>query len=97
AEFRRRAAGEDPDEIPDVHLDPGQRDAEGRIPAFVLIKELGLESSTSNARRVIVQGGMTIGPERRPISDPKTLIHVEHGLIVRVGKRKILRVKLAVR
>jgi tyrosyl-tRNA synthetase len=94
SEFRRRAAGEDPDEIPNVRLDPGQLDAEGRIPAFVLVKELGLESSTSNARRVIAQGGMTVGTERQAVSDAKTLIHVTDGLIVRVGKRKIVRVKL---
>ena len=48
AEFRRRAAGEDPEEIPDVPLDPGQLDAEGRIPAFVLVKEL----DWSRARRM---------------------------------------------
>jgi tyrosyl-tRNA synthetase len=95
AEFRRRAAGEDPVEIPDVPLDPALLDAEGCLPAFVLVKELGLESSTSNARRVIAQGGMTVGPERQGISDPKASIHVMDGLIVRVGKRKIVRVKLA--
>ena len=73
AEFRRRAAGEDPDEIPEVALAAGKLDAEGRMPAFVLIKELGLESSTSNARRVIEQGGVNIGPEprgRSPIPRP---------------------------
>jgi tyrosyl-tRNA synthetase len=37
---------------------------------------------------------MTVGPERRAISDPKALIAVEDGLIVRVGKRKIVRVRL---
>jgi tyrosyl-tRNA synthetase len=94
AEFRRRAAGEDPDEIPDVALDASKLDPEGRMPAFVLVKELGLESSTSNARRVIEGGGVTIGPERRAITDPKKMIDVTDGLIVRVGKRKIVRVKL---
>ena len=94
AEFRRRAAGEDPDEIPDAALDRGKLDAEGRLPAFVLVKELGLESSTSNARRVIEQGGMTVGPDRQAITDPRTPITVTDGLIVRVGKRKIVRVKL---
>jgi tyrosyl-tRNA synthetase len=94
AEFRRRAAGEDPEEIPDAPLGAAKLDAEGRIPAFVLIKELGLESSTSNARRVIEGGGMTVGPERRAISDPRTPITVVDGLIVRVGKRKIVRVRI---
>ena len=37
---------------------------------------------------------MTIGPERQAISDPKALIAVSDGLVVRVGKRKIVRVKL---
>ncbi|MGP0066011.1 MAG: tyrosine--tRNA ligase [Isosphaeraceae bacterium] len=94
SEFRRRAAGEDPDEIPEVALAAGKLDAEGRAPAFILLKELGLESSTSNARRVIEQGGLTVGPDRKPIADPKTLIEVSDGLIVRVGKRKIVRVRL---
>jgi tyrosyl-tRNA synthetase len=94
AEFRRRAAGEDPEEVPDALLDAGKLDADGRIPAPILLKELGLESSTSNARRVIEGGGMTVGPERQPISDPKTLITVADGLVVRVGKRKIVRVRI---
>ena len=33
AEFRRRAAGEDPDEIPDITLSADKLDAEGRVPA----------------------------------------------------------------
>jgi tyrosyl-tRNA synthetase len=94
AEFRRRAAGEDPAEIPDVFLDSGRLDAEGRIPAFFLLKEIGLESSTSNARRVIEQGGFNVGPRNETITDPKALIIVSDGLIVRVGKRKIGRIRL---
>jgi tyrosyl-tRNA synthetase len=94
ADFRRRAAGEDPDDVPEVVLDAGKLDAEGRIPAFVLLKELGLESSGSSARRVIEQGGFNIGPSREVISDPKAPVHVHDGLIVRVGKRKIVRVRL---
>jgi tyrosyl-tRNA synthetase len=94
AAFRRRASGADPEQIPEVVLAAAKLDAEGCLPAFVLIKELGLESSTSNARRVIEQGGMTIGPERLAVADPKLLISVCDGLIVRVGKRKIVQVRL---
>ena len=95
-EFRRRAAGEDPDLIPEVGIDAGKLDDEGRLPAFILVKELGLESSTSNARRVIEQGGVSISLDsrREPITDPKLLIYVRDGLIVRVGKRKIACVRL---
>lgn len=94
AEFRRRAAGEDPDEIPDIALSADKLDIDGRVPAPILIKELGLDSSTSNARRVIEQGGFNVGPERETISDPRALIYVSDGLIVRVGKRKIARIRL---
>jgi tyrosyl-tRNA synthetase len=94
AEFRRRSSGEDPEEIPDASLSADRLDAEGRIPAPVLIKELGLDTSTSNARRVIEQGGFNVGPRRETITDPKALVNISDGLIVRVGKRKIARVRL---
>ncbi|WP_152051680.1 tyrosine--tRNA ligase [Tautonia marina] len=93
--FRRRAAGEDPEEIPEVTLPRDQLDAEGKIPLPRLIVALKLESSTSNARRVIEGGGVTLGPDRSVANDPKQAIAVEDGLIVRVGKRKIARVKLS--
>jgi tyrosyl-tRNA synthetase len=92
AEFRRRSEGLDPVEIPEVVIPASELDAEGRIPAPQLIKMLGLESSTSNARRVIEQGGVTIGPDRAAVTDAKALVRVSDGLIVRVGKRKIARV-----
>ena len=59
--------------------------------------DLKLETSTSNARRVIEQGGVTYGPlepEPTKCTDPRSKIPVYDGLIVRVGKRKIARVKL---
>jgi len=94
AEFRRRASGEDPDEIPDAAFSADELDGQGRVPAFVLVHRLGLETSASKARRVIEQGGFNLGPRRESITDPKTLVHVPDGLIVRVGKRKIVRVRL---
>jgi tyrosyl-tRNA synthetase len=94
AEFRRRAAREDPDEIREVLLTADKLDAEGRIPPFVLVKELGLETTTTKARRVIEQGGLTLGQDRQSLTDPKTPIVVLDGLIVRVGKRKIVRVRV---
>ena len=39
-------------------------------------------------------GRFTIGPDRESLNDPKALIAVADGLIVRVGKRKIVRVRL---
>jgi tyrosyl-tRNA synthetase len=96
AEFRRRTHGEDPDEIPEKPVARDQLDADGRLQAPRLIVALGLEKSTSDARRVIAGGGVTIGPERAAVTDPKALIDVRDGLIVRVGKtgQKIARVVL---
>ena len=94
ADFRRRATGLDPDEIPEVPLAADKLDAEGRIAAPILLKELKLEPSTSSARRLIEQGGLNVGPARESIGDSKTLIYISDGLIVRVGKRKIVKVHL---
>jgi len=93
-DFRRRARGEDPETIPVVKLARSELDAEGRIAAPRLIVLLGLESSTSNARRAIEQGGFRVGPDRQIIKDPKMLITVVDGLIVRVGKVKIAQVAI---
>lgn len=93
AEFRRRSAGADPEEITEVVLAPELFDEEGTILWARLIVGLGLESSTSNARRVIAQGGVNFGPDRSKVTDINATINPENGLIVRVGKRKIARVK----
>ena len=95
AEFRRRSKGEDPAEIPRVAVDAGQLDADGCVPAPRLLVLLGLEKSTSDARRVIEQGGVKIGPDRTPLTDTKALVTVSDGLIVRVGPRKIAKVVMA--
>lgn len=94
-EFRRRAAGLDPEVVPEIAVDAGLVDAEGRIPAPKLIVALGFETTGSNARRVIEQGGFNIGPNREVITDVKALIYASDGLIVRVGKRKIARVRFS--
>jgi tyrosyl-tRNA synthetase len=93
-EFRRRSKGEDPLEIPEVTIQSDQLDATGSLPVPRLIVLLGLESSTGNARRVMEQGGVNVGPDRTPLTDSKATLAVTDGLIVRVGKRKIARVRL---
>jgi tyrosyl-tRNA synthetase len=37
---------------------------------------------------------VNVGPDRTPLTDPKATLAVTDGLIVRVGKRKIARVRL---
>ena len=93
--FRKRAKGVDPDEIPEVAVSlPGEGSPRSTSLPHLLVA-LGFESSTSNARRTIEQGGVTVGPDRQVVKDPKAPVEVADGLIVRVGKHKIARVRLA--
>ena len=89
--FRKRAKKLDPDVIPEVTLAGA---SPGPMPLARLMVDLGLESSTSNARRAIEGGGVTIGPERSVVIDPKASVDLADGLIVRSGKRRIVRVRL---
>jgi len=95
AEFRRRSSGADPEEIPDMALPADLLDESGEVPWSRLIVALGLETSTSNARRVIAQGGVNFGPDRESVTDVNGKIAVTDGLIVRVGKRKIARIRIS--
>lgn len=94
AAWERHVAGEDPIDIPDAFLPTEAIDSDGRIHAPLLLKLLGLESSTSKARAVIKQGGFNVGPDRERIDDPNTRVEAYDGLIVRVGKKRVVRVKL---
>jgi hypothetical protein len=43
----------------------------------------------------VIEGAVSIGPDRTKVNDPKAMIKLEDGLIVRLGSKKIARVKLA--
>ncbi len=92
--FRRRARGEDPEEIPDLSVSRSALDAEGRASLPHLLKEHQLAASVSDARRLIEQGGVTFGPDRDVHDDPKAPLALTDGLILRAGKRKIVRIRL---
>ncbi len=83
----------DPTDIPDGPI-PRANLVDGGLPASKLIVALKLASSGNEARRLIQQGGVTIGPERTRIEDPNGVVPIETGLLVRVGSRKIVRVVL---
>ena len=48
-------------------------------------------NSTSEARRLIEQGGFKINDEA--VKDVKATITLESGMIIRAGKKKIVKVK----
>ncbi len=94
AEWTRRfSGGEDPTEIPEVTIPPNDV-ADGKIGIGKLLVLLGLAKSGNEARRHVESGGVTIGPAKQKITDPKALIAVEDGLIVRFGPRRVVRVRL---
>jgi tyrosyl-tRNA synthetase len=94
AEWERRFSGrQDPTNIQEVEL-PAANLQGGQLPAFKLLQSLGLAPSGNEARRTIQGGGMTIGENRDKVADPNSPITVTTGLIVRVGTRKVVRVRL---
>ncbi|MCY7316355.1 MAG: tyrosine--tRNA ligase [Rubrivivax sp.] len=86
ADFQHRAAGGIPDQIPEVTL------AGAPLTIGQLLKQAGLAPSTSEALRLIEQGGVRI--DGSVISD-KALKLAAGTCVVQVGKRKFARVTLS--
>lgn len=86
---KRFSQKQDPDIIPEVAVPLG---AMGIVQ---LVKALNLAPSGNEARRLVESGSVTVGPDRSKITDPKVTIEVTAGLIVRVGSKKIAKVKPA--
>ena len=84
-DFQRRAAGGVPDEMPDVALSGAP------LSIGNLLKQAGLAPSSSEALRLIEQGGVRI--DGGVVSD-KGLKVVAGTCVVQVGKRKFARVTL---
>jgi len=85
ARFREGAM---PAEMPEVSVQTG-----GRPMAIAqLLKACGLTASTSEALRMIEQGGVRVGGER--VSDKALQLDAGTTLVLQVGKRKFARVTL---
>jgi tyrosyl-tRNA synthetase len=82
---------ERPSEVPERELAPWGETL--WIPR--LLKETGLAPSTSEARRLIQGGGVSVDDER--VDDPEAAVPAEAGRVylLKVGKRKFLRVRIA--
>ncbi|HWI60233.1 MAG TPA: tyrosine--tRNA ligase [Symbiobacteriaceae bacterium] len=83
AQFSR---GEVPEDVPDVTVSA----AELPMPAAKLLVATGLVASTSEARRLIEQGGFTVDGEK--VTDPRAELTVTAGQILKAGKRKYGRI-----
>jgi len=74
-----------PDEVPEFVLDSTVNE----IDILELIVMVGFAPSKSEARRLIVQGGVTIDGEK--ISDFKALVKLNGSQILKVGKRNFIK------
>ena len=85
ADFNNRAKGGIPDDVPEVALSGAP------LPLGALLKAAGLVPSTSEAMRLVEQGGVRI--DGTVVSDKG--LRLEAGtFVVQVGKRKFARVTL---
>jgi tyrosyl-tRNA synthetase len=95
AEWQRRfSERQDPTDIREAPL-PAADLTDGRMPIVKLLVRLGMAESNNDARRAVEQGGVTIGPDREKITDPSASVAVGDGLVVRRGKRQVVRVRLS--
>jgi tyrosyl-tRNA synthetase len=103
---REVGGGERPSEIPIVtlsmtslseHLPRHATDlAERRLAAPQLLQALGLAASASEATRLISQGGASVirGDQTLPITDSKTPILLESEMLVKAGKKRIVKLTI---
>jgi tyrosyl-tRNA synthetase len=73
---------------------PASEVTDGRIGIGKLLLLTGLAKGSNEARRAVEGGGVTVGEDRQRITDPKASVHLEDGLIVSIGKRNVVRVRL---
>jgi tyrosyl-tRNA synthetase len=85
ARFQRNAL---PEDMPELTL----QNIENGYPIANLLKDAGLTGSTSEAIRMINQGGVKIDGER--VSDSKLVLRVGSKHVYQVGKRKFARVEI---
>lgn len=90
---REISEGALPTDIPEVVL-PAASLTNGQIPAAILLKQLGLCPSSTDARRQIEQGAAALTESRTKIEKHDQLITITDGLMVWVGKKKFCRVKV---
>ncbi len=72
-----------PDDIPELKL------TEQEIGIIDLIMSANFAPSRGEARRLIVQGGVSIDGEK--VTDPKAIISINNGNVLKVGKRKFVK------
>jgi tyrosyl-tRNA synthetase len=73
---------------------PRNDSGEPLVAAVDLLAWAGLVTSRSEARRLIQGGGVSVGDPPRRVAAHDELVAISPGLIVRAGKKKIVRVQV---
>ncbi|MGB9670984.1 MAG: tyrosine--tRNA ligase [Halothiobacillaceae bacterium] len=87
--IERFQKGQLPEDLEEVRL-AAQED--GMLPIAALLKEAGLVASTSEAYRMIQQGGVRLDGER--VEDRALKLARGRRVVVQVGKRRVARVEI---
>lgn len=74
-----------PDEIPEFRFESNLKE----IEILDLIVKVGFAPSRSEARRLVIQGGVTLDGEK--ISDIKKIVKLNKPMILKVGKRNFIK------
>lgn len=78
-----------PDVMPEIRLQANN----GGLPITQVLKQAGLTASTSDAMRMIGQGGVKMDGDK--ISDKTRVLNAGACVVLQVGKRKFARVTIA--
>jgi tyrosyl-tRNA synthetase len=82
-----------PSDIPVCRV-PGGQLTDGKIQAAKLLQVTGLCGTSSDARRLIAQGGAAVGPDRTRIDAHDTPIEITPGLLLWAGKKKVVKLEI---
>lgn len=83
--------GELPDQIPEYTVSQAELD-NGQMWLPKLLVRLKLAPSTSEARRLIVQGAVEVNQAR--LDNPDASVELTDGMVVRAGRRRFAQVRL---
>ncbi len=86
AEFRRRfSEGQLPSDLETITL------SSAALTVVALLREANFAASNGEARRLVQQGAVTLNDEK--LTDPNATVTVADEAILRVGKRRVCKVK----
>ena len=83
-----------PQDIPTVKVAKSELEPDGSIQALKLLMQTKMSGSSSDARRLIGQGGMKLGEAKAKVESIDQMIAVETGMLVWAGKKKVCRIEL---